>query len=169
MSKFILILLVGIVCSGCSSASPRFVNGNYYMVPDDGCSDIEFLKTGIIDCQDSNGNTDKLLSPMSESDIRAYIQNKNFFRNLSAFIEGVNQGMEESRQGYSTHYPSATYTPRYSTGSNSGTPIYDSSECIGAVVNGRCVGNINPSPGNVLRKKCYGTMINGKCQGAIGY
>lgn len=67
-----------------------------------------------------------------------------------------------------TSYPSRAYGD-YSNRSSSGTPIYDSSECIGAVVNGRCVGSILPNPSNVLRKKCYGTMINGECKGAVGY
>jgi len=61
-------------------------------------------------------------------------------------------------------------SPRgYGTGRSTVTPVYESSECIGAVVNGRCAGTINPNPSNVLRKKCYGTMINGECQGAYGY
>ena len=87
-------------------------------------------------------------------------------QNLSALIEEFNQGQQ-------TYYPTTTYTPK--TYGNSYTRnyqasnIYSSSECAGAVVNGRCSGTMNTDPSNVLRKKCYGAMINGVCQGAIGY
>ncbi|MFJ4393718.1 hypothetical protein [Pseudomonas sp. NPDC089396] len=42
-----------------------------------------------------------------------------------------------------------------------GQPVYDASQCIGAVVNGACHGSTIGQP--VAR--CYGTMLNGQCIG----
>jgi len=44
-----------------------------------------------------------------------------------------------------------------------GTPVYQESECVGAVVAGVCHGAIqstDPAP-----PRCYGQMINGQCTG----
>lgn len=43
-----------------------------------------------------------------------------------------------------------------------GTPVYNSSQCTGSVVNGVCTGVIIPSG---IPEKCYGTMLNGRCTG----
>ena len=47
-----------------------------------------------------------------------------------------------------------------------GTPIYNASECIGAVVNGVCNGTmIDTEP---TRPRCYGTLMpNGTCTGPM--
>lgn len=48
---------------------------------------------------------------------------------------------------------------------NSGSKVYSSDECIGAVVNGVCHGSILPKSG--YHKTCHGTMINGQCTGPM--
>lgn len=79
----------------------------------------------------------------------------------------IEKSYEQTRQlKNSSSYGQPSYN---STSQSPGTPVYNSSECIGAVVNGKCVGTIQRDPNNVLRKKCYGAMINGVCNGAIGY
>ena len=42
--------------------------------------------------------------------------------------------------------------------------VYDASECIGAVVNGRCHGSIIRQPR--YHETCYGSWVMGKCVGA---
>ena len=87
---------------------------------------------------------------------------------FSEFADGFSQAMADNPTP--TFSAPSTYTPsNYQASSSSGNSFYSSSECIGAVVNGRCAGTINPDPSNVMRKKCYGTIINGECQGTIGY
>lgn len=43
-----------------------------------------------------------------------------------------------------------------------GTPVYQESECIGAVVAGVCHGAIHTDP---MPERCYGQMLNGQCVG----
>lgn len=43
-----------------------------------------------------------------------------------------------------------------------GTPVYQASECIGAVVAGVCHGSVVPDG---VPQRCYGQMINGQCTG----
>jgi len=91
-----------------------------------------------------------------------------------AVVEAANSGVQSANQQAAAQYryipmPLSQPSFSYNKKKKSETPIYNSSECIGAVVNGRCAGTINPNPSNVLRKKCYGTMINGECQGTVGY
>lgn len=84
----------------------------------------------------------------------------------SAYQSG-NQALQQVNS-----YPPPTVTPlsiNPLTKKKSGTPVYNVSECVGAVVNGGCTGTINQDPNNVLRQKCYGIMINGECQGTLGY
>ncbi len=51
-------------------------------------------------------------------------------------------------------------------GPGSGTPIYNASECIGAVVNGVCNGTvIDTEP---MRPRCHGTLLpDGSCTGPV--
>lgn len=44
-----------------------------------------------------------------------------------------------------------------------GEPVYHASECIGAVVNGRCHGTIMPEPRP--HPRCYGQWVMGHCTG----
>jgi|GEM_PF-2353790 len=92
----------------------------------------------------------------------------------AAVLVAVNSGIQSANQqaaAQNRYIPMPLSQPSFNIINNQilAAPIYNASECIGAVVNGRCAGTINPNPGNVLRKKCYGTMINGECQGAVGY
>ncbi|UIP24104.1 hypothetical protein [Acinetobacter towneri] len=90
----------------------------------------------------------------------------------AAIATAVGEGMQAANQQAAAQYryiPMPLNQPSFNNNQKSGTPIYNSSECIGAVVSGRCAGTINPSPSNVLRKKCYGTMINGECKGVVDY
>ena len=90
-----------------------------------------------------------------------------------AVIEAVNSGIQSANQQAAQYryIPMPVSQPSFgfNNSEKSVAPIYNSNECIGAVVNGRCAGTINPSPSNVPRKKCYGTMVNGECKGTLGY
>lgn len=66
-------------------------------------------------------------------------------------------------QGNNSKSASAPVTS-YQDGTT-GSKVYSSEECIGAVVNGVCHGSILPKPG--YRKTCHGTMINGQCTGPM--
>lgn len=44
-----------------------------------------------------------------------------------------------------------------------GIPMYDASECTGAVVAGICHGSIIPN--TAVHPVCHGTVINGECTG----
>lgn len=46
-----------------------------------------------------------------------------------------------------------------------GQKVYDSGECIGAVIMGECHGSILPK--KVYRPTCHGQMVNGQCTGAL--
>lgn len=43
--------------------------------------------------------------------------------------------------------------------------VYDASECIGAVVMGRCHGTILPK--SAYHPTCYGAWLNGRCTGPM--
>lgn len=45
-----------------------------------------------------------------------------------------------------------------------GATLYDASECLGAVVNGVCLGDVIPEAR--YHQACYGQMIGGVCTGA---
>lgn len=48
------------------------------------------------------------------------------------------------------------------------TTIYHEDDCLGAVVNNRCIGAVNPTATLLapLAPKCYGPILNGECMGA---
>ncbi len=46
-----------------------------------------------------------------------------------------------------------------------GSKVYDASECIGAVVMGRCHGTILPK--SAYHPTCYGKWLNGRCIGPM--
>jgi hypothetical protein len=98
-------------------------------------------------------------------------ENAESWRQLNQSLNNLNQSLQQQtnslQQLGSQSYRQPSFN--YNNNQNAGTPMYNSDECIGAVVNGRCTGTISPDPSNVLRKKCYGTIINGECHGTIGY
>jgi hypothetical protein len=55
--------------------------------------------------------------------------------------------------------------PQHSVPSVDGTPVYNASDCIGAVVNGKCHGSIGGAAIPIAR--CHGEMINGQCTGPM--
>jgi len=50
-------------------------------------------------------------------------------------------------------------------GAEQGGKVYDSSECIGPVIMGRCKGSIVPN--KAYNPKCYGEWLNGQCTGPM--
>ncbi|MAG86195.1 MAG: hypothetical protein CMB97_02155 [Flavobacteriaceae bacterium] len=90
-----------------------------------------------------------------------------------AVMGAVNSGIQSANQqaAHFRYIPMPLNHPSfgYNNSQKSITPIYNSTECLGAVVNGRCAGTIMPSSSNNPRKKCYGTMVNGECKGAESY
>jgi len=75
----------------------------------------------------------------------------------------TNQYKSNSSPSYTV--PSSNYrnTIQSPNTNQSGTSVYDRSQCTGAVINHKCYGTIIPSG---RPKKCYGKMINGRCSGA---
>ena len=71
-----------------------------------------------------------------------------------------------SYQSQPTYQPKV-YMPSVNNTQRSGTPIYNSSQCIGSVVNGQCMGTIRPS--GEVQKRCNGAVVNGRCTGSITY
>ncbi len=82
---------------------------------------------------------------------------------LSGFVSGLAEIFSSYEHPTMGMPAPATYTPRSSMGS-SGTSYqrYKESDCIGSVVNGRCVGTIRPA---ARSDKCFGSIINGECIG----
>lgn len=50
-------------------------------------------------------------------------------------------------------------------GLGGGRAVYEESECIGAVVMGKCHGSVLPNAS--YHKKCHGEMLNGTCTGPL--
>lgn len=50
-------------------------------------------------------------------------------------------------------------------GAEQGGKVYDSSECIGPVIMGRCKGSIVPN--KAYHPTCHGTWLNGQCTGPM--
>ncbi len=50
-------------------------------------------------------------------------------------------------------------------GAEQGGKVYDSSECIGPVIMGRCKGSVIPN--KAYHPTCHGTWLNGQCTGPM--
>lgn len=183
VKKISLVIVLAMLASACAPSGPipRLVNGHIYMTGGKDCESWHAAGAGKLACIDKDNNYVGSRTPMSWEEVKAWQKTASFqddmaFQTLYGATLGFNSPAPDlsifdsssSDVAGMPNLPSST-PKKYIPNKRAGTPIYSPSECIGAVVNGRCTGNINPNPSNALRQKCYGTMINGECQGAIGY
>lgn len=181
MKKISLVIVLAMLVSACapSGSMPRLINGYTYMTGGPDCESWYVIGNGKLVCKDENNINVGYRTPMALKEIKAWQKAASFHDDMafqSAFGWALGSGGPTFDPSIFSS-PSAavsgilnlpSYTPKtYAPKKSAGTSLYSPSECIGAVVNGRCAGNINPRPSNVLRKKCYGPVINGQCQGAI--
>ena len=72
--------------------------------------------------------------------------------------KGITDLLTNNGKGYAPAPPIAS-----GFGSEGGTPVYNSSQCIGTTVMGSCQGSTIGAPVAV----CHGTMLNGICTGPM--
>ena len=82
---------------------------------------------------------------------------------ISNSLSEISQSMNKSAATYNSYKftPPTSSLPRKKRFSP--TPMYNSNQCIGSIINGKCYGSTIGVP----KKKCYGTVILGKCHGSL--
>lgn len=77
MKKFYYsILLLVLFLSGCGGASPRAVNGKYYMGGDSNCEQYRQISSDRIMCYDSDGKQTGWRQAMSDQELQMHMHQK---------------------------------------------------------------------------------------------
>lgn len=112
--KYILIAAAALILSGCaSSAAPRYVNGNYYMVGDSTCVQGRQLSSTRIMCADKKGNDTGYRDAMTPQDLQMYqiqmVQQQQSMQQLTQSLQQVGQTFQNA--GEQIRQQSQSWTP----------------------------------------------------------
>lgn len=80
MKKLVLISLsfVGVlILSGCGGASPRALNGKYYMAGDSNCVRYRIISDSRVMCMDADGRETGYRNAMSDQELQMYRFNQS--------------------------------------------------------------------------------------------
>ncbi len=73
----ILILIIGLGFSGCSSAMPNAVNGKYYMLGDSNCKTYKIIDNHRVMCYNSDGKKMGYRNAMNDEELQKWQSNKS--------------------------------------------------------------------------------------------
>ena len=112
--KYILIAVAALILSACaSSAAPRYVNGNYYMVGDPTCVQGRQLSSTRIMCADKKGNDTGYRDAMTSQDLQMYqiqmAQEQQSMQELTQSMQQVGQTFQNA--GEQIRQQSQSWTP----------------------------------------------------------
>ena len=98
-----LLILITIILQGCG-ATPRLVNGNYYMGGDSNCKSYRFIRTTRIMCMNSAGEDTGYRDAMTAYQLQEYRQDKAetaaAMQEFADAAESLNQTVNNSVQAY---------------------------------------------------------------------